>query len=66
MGTSRYQVFLDLKPKGQIALPKAKSLLLEAALRPEPEHGEIAAARMNGAQSIAKLIEVCRDPWKLP
>jgi hypothetical protein len=66
MGTSPFQVFLELKSEGKISLEKAKSVALEAALKPEgvlgPHGKEIATERIHGAKSVPDLIEVCRDP----
>ena len=68
MGTSSYQVFLDLKSKGRIGLEKAKAMALAAATAPEgaigPNGKEIASARIGSAKSFADLIEACRDPWR--
>jgi hypothetical protein len=66
MGTSPFQVFLEMKSEGKISLEKAKSVALEAALKPEgvlgPDGKEIATQRIRGAKSIPELIEVCRNP----
>jgi hypothetical protein len=68
MGTSRFQVFLEMKPEGKITLQKAKSVVLESALKPEGSigaHGkEIATERIQGAKSVPELIEVWRDPYE--
>ena len=68
MGTSPFQVFLELKPEGIISLKKARSLLLATALKPHgaigPHGDEIATARIEGAKSVAELIDVCRHPYE--
>jgi len=68
MGTSSYQVFLDVKRKGRISLEKAKAMALAAAARPEgaigPNGAEIASAKIGSVKSFAELIEACRDPWQ--
>jgi hypothetical protein len=57
MGTSPFQVFLEMQPKGIISLKKAKALLLEVALKPDgaigPHGKEIATERIQGAMSVA-------------
>ena len=35
MGTQPFQVSLEMKPEGLISLRKARSLMLESALRPD-------------------------------
>lgn len=67
MGTTPFQVFLDLKPVGKIGLAKARSIVLAAATKPEgaigPHGKEIATDKVGGAKSIRELIEVGRNPW---
>ena len=69
MGTQPFQVSLEMKPEGLISLKKARSLMLESALRPDgaigPHGAEIATKRIRGTNSIPELIDVCRDPYKL-
>ena len=70
MGTSQFQVFLDMKAEGNISLAKAKSLVLGIALEPHgivsgTDHGaEIATRTIQGAQSLAELIQACRTTWE--
>jgi hypothetical protein len=70
MGTSLFQVFLEMKPEGKISLEKARSILLTAALAPvgviRPHGKEIATERFQGAKSVANLVEVSRSPWERP
>jgi hypothetical protein len=68
MGTSHFQVFLELQSKGPLALKKAKALALEAAIRPLVDAGgsaqwiEIAKSKIDAVASYRELIEACRDP----
>jgi hypothetical protein len=69
MGTSRYEVFLELKPEGKISLAKAKADALAAAVEPGPaviglDGKEIATAKIGGTHSFPELIEACRDPFR--
>jgi hypothetical protein len=70
MGTSPYRVFLEMKKRDVITLPKAKALVLRTALAPHgPVDGsapgaEIATQRIQSCQSVAGLIEVCRKTWE--
>lgn len=69
MGTSRFQVFLQLKSKGSIPLAKAKTLMLASVLKPEeetidPQRKQFATDRFQNATSFPDLIEIARDPWK--
>jgi hypothetical protein len=69
MGTSPYEVFLELKPKGRISLAKAKADALAAAVEPGPavigqDGREVATAKIGGTNSFPELIEACRDPFR--
>ena len=70
MGTSHFQVFLELKPQGKIDLPKARQFVLGVALDKggivaETEKGPaIATQRIQGAKSFAELMDVCRKTWE--
>ena len=70
MGTKPFRVFLEMKKRGVITLPKAKALVLHTALAPHgpvdgAAHGaEIARQRIQGCQSLPGLIEVCRKTWE--
>ncbi len=68
MGTSHFQVFLEIQSKGPLALNKAKALAIEAATRPLVDGGgadqwiEIAKSKIGAVASYPELIEACRDP----
>jgi len=68
MGTSHFQVFLELQSKGPLALKKAKAMAIEAAIRPSVDAGganqwiEIAKSKIGATTSYPELIEACRDP----
>lgn len=63
MGTSRFQVYLQLKPAGQPSLADLKSLVKQT-LRPDSLKDPAAAARkIDAATSIPHLIEICSRSW---
>ena len=68
MGTSHFQVFLELQSKGPLPLKNAKTMAVEAAVRPLVDGGgsdqwiEIAKSKIGAAASYPELIEACRDP----
>jgi hypothetical protein len=68
MGTSLFQVFLEMKSEGKISLQKAKAVVLKSAIAPEgaigPHGKEIATEKIQGAKSVPELIEVCRNPYE--
>ena len=70
MGTSRFQVFLELEAKGPLALKKARAMAIEAAIRPGVDAGnadraiEIAKSKIGAAASYPELIDACRDPFR--
>jgi hypothetical protein len=70
MGTTPFRVFLEMKSDGKIDLSKAKTLALGAALHPHgvvsgTDHGaEMATRAIQGTQSVAELIQVCRKTWE--
>lgn len=64
MGTSRYQVFLQLKPERAPSLPELQALIKQTALRPDAVKDPAAAARkIDAATSIPQLIEICSTSW---
>jgi hypothetical protein len=69
LGTSRYQVFLELKKARPINLQQAKSLVMEVlAQRNELVSGaangvRAATEKIQACQSLAELLEVCRTAW---
>jgi hypothetical protein len=70
MGTKPFRVFLEMKHEGKLSLPKAKDLARTVALDPNgvvssTAHGpEIATRTIQGAESVAQLIQVCRKTWE--
>jgi hypothetical protein len=70
MGTSQFQVFLELEAKGLLTLKQAKERAIEAAIRPYVDAGgadqwiEIAKSKIGAARSYPELIEACRDPYR--
>jgi len=70
LGTSPFQVYLELKRPRPITLPKAKALVIDVVTAP---HGfvsdtanglRVATDRVQGAKSVADLIEPCRTSWQ--
>lgn len=65
MGTSRFQVYLRLKPAGQPSLAQVKSLVKQTAIHPETVKDPEAAGReVDQAATIAQLIESCSTSWR--
>jgi hypothetical protein len=69
MGTSRYQVYLKLKREGVVPLAKIKAEVLEVALQEngpaDPPRGpQIATEKIQGAKTLAELIDRCSRPWE--
>jgi hypothetical protein len=69
MGTSPYQVYLELKFDGNIPLNKIKAAVLAVALQPNglpypPRGPQIATEKIQGTKSIAELIDVCSRTWE--
>lgn len=70
MGTTPYRVFLQMEAGGTISLREAKSIVLDIALEPDglvsgtPHGAQIATQTIQGVQSLAELIEVCRKTWE--
>ena len=70
MGTKPFRLFLEMKEDRKISLEQAKTLVRGVALEPNtttsrsPHGSEIAMERIQRAQSVAELIEVCRKSWE--
>jgi hypothetical protein len=70
MGTKPFRVFLEMEGDGKISLSKAKNLVLGVALEPNgmvsgaPHGAQIATETIQGVQSFAELIQVCRKTWE--
>jgi hypothetical protein len=70
MGAKPFRVFLEMEGDGKISLSKAKNVVLGVALEPNgmvsstPHGTQIATETIQGVQSLAELIQVCRKTWE--
>jgi hypothetical protein len=68
MGTSRFQVFLELKREGVVSLEKAKARVLAVAIQSDGIHAnaKIATPKIESARSFPELIRMCEAPseWR--
>lgn len=65
LGTSQFQVFLELKAERKPSLEKAKSLVKQMAFsRGDIQDTKAASRVIEGAGSFPQLIEACRKPWE--
>jgi hypothetical protein len=70
LGTSPFQVYLELKRPHPITLQKAKALVMDVVTAPygmvsDSANGlRIATERVQGSKSVADLIETCRTTWQ--
>jgi hypothetical protein len=63
MGTSQFQAFIELTPRGKIELEKAKEMALDAIFKPgdrDADAREAVKAKVDGAASFPELIEICK------
>jgi hypothetical protein len=66
MGTSHFQVFLELKREGDISLKKAKARVFAVAVQSVGigANAKIAGPKIESAQSFPDLIRICGKTWE--
>ena len=69
MGTSPFQMFLDLRRGKPLPLDKAKALVMEVVHQPygayadSPRSLQNATEKVNACRTVRELIEACRESW---